>query len=78
MKVLFTTILIAIFLFSLIILLDLIMGFSIKEVLWKAWDPFRVMDPAETAIIFLMVTLYALRTVVNFIKKKKNKNQTSG
>jgi hypothetical protein len=64
---------------GLIILLDFIMGTEPKLLIWKALNPFRVMEPAEYVIVFLFALFFCTRLVKSFIKKmrKKSESQTN-
>lgn len=64
---------------GLIILLDFIMGTEPKLLIWKALNPFRVMEPAEYVIVFIFALFFSIRLVQSFLKKmrKKNESQTN-
>jgi hypothetical protein len=71
LKIFFVTSLLAIFSALLIISLDLIMGMSITGIVWKAINPFRVMEPAEYVIIFLFFAFFVIDTFGAYLNKKK-------
>ncbi|MEH7307195.1 hypothetical protein [Neobacillus drentensis] len=73
MKIFFVTSLLAVFSAILIISLDLIMGVSVSGIIWKAINPFRVMEPAEYVIIFLFTAFFVIDTFGSYLNKKKNK-----
>ncbi|MEH7417550.1 hypothetical protein V7266_19985, partial [Neobacillus drentensis] len=56
---------------GLIILLDFIMGTPPNLLIWKAINPFRVMEPAEYVIVFLFALFFCIRLLRSFLKKKK-------
>ncbi|PLS07216.1 hypothetical protein [Neobacillus cucumis] len=58
-------------LLSLIIFLDFIMGTAPIRLVWKALNPFRVMEPAEYVIVFLFTLLFCLRLLKSFLKKRQ-------
>lgn len=64
-------------LLSLIILIDLIMGTSPSRVLWKALNPFRVMEPAEYVIVLLFSLFFCLRLLQAFLKKRRQRDSQS-
>jgi hypothetical protein len=61
---------------SLIILIDFIMGTEPKLLIWKALNPFRVMEPAEYVIVFLFALFFCIRLVRSFLKKKKKQSES--
>ena len=76
MKIFFITCLLAIFSTILIISLDLLMGIQFSGIIWKAINPFRVMEPAEYIIILLCILFYFIDTFGAYIKKKKEKRES--
>ncbi len=58
-------------LLSLIICLDYIMGTSPQGLVWKALNPFRVMDAAEYLIVLLFVLIFVIKIFGSYIKKKR-------
>jgi CDP-diglyceride synthetase len=77
LKILFVTCLLAIASTILIISLDLLMGVQISGIIWKAINPFRVMEPAEYIIILLFIMVYFVDTFGAYLKKKKEKENPS-
>ena len=47
------------------------MGISITGIVWKAINPFRVMEPAEYVIIFLFFAFFVIDTFGSYLNKKK-------
>ncbi len=77
MKIFFVTCLLAIASTILIISLDLLMGVHASGIIWKAINPFRVMEPAEYIIILLFIMFYFINTFGAYLKKKKEKENPS-
>ncbi|PFP25813.1 hypothetical protein COJ96_18810 [Bacillus sp. AFS073361] len=73
MKIFFVTCLLATFSVILIVSLDLLMGISISGIIWKAVNPFKVMEPAEYVIIFLFLLFFIIDTFGGYLNKKKKK-----
>jgi hypothetical protein len=71
LKLFFVTILLAGFSTILIISLDLLMGISFTGIIWKAINPFRVMEAAEYIIILLFVLFFFIDTFGSYLNKKK-------
>jgi len=61
---------------GLIILLDFIMGTEPKLLIWKALNPFRVMEPAEYVIVFLFALFFCIRMVKSFLKKMRKQHES--
>ncbi|MEH7094286.1 hypothetical protein [Neobacillus vireti] len=61
---------------GLIILLDFIMGTEPKLLIWKALNPFRVMEPAEYVIVFLFALFFSIRLVQSFLKKMRKQRES--
>jgi len=61
---------------GLIILLDFIMGTEPKLLIWKALNPFRVMEPAEYVIVFLFALFFCIRMVKFFLKKMRKQHES--
>ncbi|WP_160718996.1 hypothetical protein [Bacillus sp. USDA818B3_A] len=59
---------------TLIILIDFIMGTDPSTLLWKALNPFRVMEAAEYIIIFLFALMFSLKLLQAFLKKRRQRN----
>jgi hypothetical protein len=55
----------------LIIFLDFIMGTSPHGLVWKALNPFRVMEAAEYLIVLLFVLIFIIKTLRSYIKMKR-------
>jgi hypothetical protein len=53
------------------------MGMQISGIIWKAINPFRVMEPAEYIIISLFILIYFVDTFGSYIKKKREKENPS-
>jgi len=77
LKLFMVTILLACGLLVMIISLDLIMGVKFPGIIWKAVNPFRVMEPAEYLIIFLFFFLFLSRKMWLFLKKRESSNSPS-
>ncbi|WHY69242.1 hypothetical protein [Neobacillus sp. SuZ13] len=73
MKIFFVTGLLATFSVILIVSLDLMMGIGISGIIWKAINPFKVMEPAEYVIIFLFLLFFVIDTFGSYLNKKKKK-----
>ncbi|ULT59145.1 hypothetical protein L1999_11735 [Neobacillus drentensis] len=61
---------------GLIILLDFIMGTEPKLLIWKALNPFRVMEPAEYVIVFLFALFFSIRLFQSFLKKMRKQRES--
>ncbi|MBT2658200.1 hypothetical protein J7E81_23655 [Bacillus sp. ISL-18] len=61
---------------GLIILLDFIMGTEPRLLIWKALNPFRVMEPAEFVIVFLFALFFGIRLVQSFLKKMRKQRES--
>jgi uncharacterized membrane protein len=80
LKIFLITILLASILFSLIIGLDLIMGISglsLHSIIWKAVNPFQVMEPSEYIILFLFLLFFILESIGAYLNKKKGNNSSN-
>lgn len=77
MKLFLVTILLATGLFLLIIILDLLMGISPNGIVYKAINPFRVMEKAEYFIIFLFILFYIFDIIGGYLNKKHKSNPPS-
>lgn len=75
MKVLFATLILAGGLFGLILSFDLLMGVDRKGIIWKAINPYRVMEPAEYVITLIFILSFAIQAFKAHMKNKK-KSQT--
>jgi hypothetical protein len=77
LKLFLVTVLLAISLLALIISLDLIMGVRFRGVIWKALNPFQVMETAEYIIILLFILGFLIGTIGSYLKKKKGDKPTA-
>ncbi len=77
LKLFFVTLLIAGGLSSLIIWLDILMGTNPNGIVWKALNPFRVMEPAEYIIVFLFSLFFIFKSLASYIKKKRQSQTPS-
>ncbi|MFB5195774.1 hypothetical protein ACE198_12730 [Neobacillus sp. KR4-4] len=77
MKIFFVTCLLATFSVILIVSLDLLMGIGFSGIIWKAINPFKVMEPAEYVIIFLFLLFFVIDTFSGYLNKKKEKQNPS-
>lgn len=77
MKLLFVSMLLAVFSFSLIIGLDLLMGRSLNDVLKNSLNPFRVMMPSEYLILIFFILFFLIDVFRDYLSKKKGDNSTS-
>jgi len=77
LKLFMVTILLACGLLVMIISLDLIMGEKFPGIIWKAVNPFRVMEPAEYLIVFLFFFFFFSRKMWLFLKKRESSNSSS-
>ncbi|MFJ7726490.1 hypothetical protein ACIQXV_10020 [Neobacillus sp. NPDC097160] len=75
MKQFFVATLLAIGMFALMILLDLLIGTTPKGIIWKTINPFRVMEPAEYIIVILFILFFLGQSLTSFLKKKKQQSQ---
>jgi hypothetical protein len=71
LKIFIVTILLAGSSTLLIIALDLGMGISMKGIIWKAINPFRVMEAAEYIIILLFGLFFLIDSFIGNVSKKK-------
>lgn len=75
LKLFFITILLAVCLLSLIIVMDYWTGLAHQDdFIWKAINPFRVMEPAEYIIILFFIFIFIKNSILSFIKRKKQKS----
>ncbi|WP_035424201.1 hypothetical protein [Bacillus sp. UNC438CL73TsuS30] len=77
MKLLFVSMLLAVFSFSLIIGLDLMMGRNPNDVLKNALNPFRVMMPAEYLILIFFILFFLIDVFRDYLSKKNGDNSSS-
>jgi high-affinity nickel permease len=63
-------------LMGMIAFLDLVMGTEPRKLLWKAINPFKVMEAAEYIIIVFFSVSIMIKALRYYIKKKKS-NQPS-
>lgn len=73
-KLFLVSMLLAVGLFSVIIVLDLLMGISPKGIILKATNPFRVMEKAEYFILFLFLLVYIFDIIGGYLNKKQENN----
>lgn len=73
-KLFLVSMLLAVGLFSVIIMLDLLMGISPKGIILKATNPFRVMEKAEYFILFLFLLVYIFDIIGGYLNKKQENN----
>lgn len=64
-------------LLAMIIFLDFIMGTSPERLIWKALNPFRVMEAAEYIIILLFILIFCIIAIRSYIKKKRQSQPQS-
>jgi hypothetical protein len=69
----FVTLLLASVLFALIVMIDLLMGTKISYLLKKESNPFQVMEPAEYAMLYLLLFCIVGYAIFSFLKKLKKK-----
>ncbi|WML46998.1 hypothetical protein RCG23_15460 [Neobacillus sp. PS3-34] len=74
MKILFVTMLLAVSVLAVIISLDLIMGVSFSGVIWKAINPFRVMEPSEYTVVFMFIIFLGIYFLKTYLNKKSSNN----
>jgi hypothetical protein len=72
-KVLLVLMLLAGTLTSLLIVLDLILGYPISGIFQKEMMPFRVMEQTEITILGLFGVYFVGKGIVRFIKKRQKK-----
>lgn len=77
MKILLVTGLLAAILLTLIISVDLGMGISFKGIIWKAMNPFKVMESAEYIILFLFILFFLIDSFGAYLNKKRQNNPPS-
>lgn len=73
-KLFLVSMLLAVGLFSVIIVLDLLMCISPKGIILKATNPFRVMEKAEYFILFLFLLVYIFDIIGGYLNKKQENN----
>jgi hypothetical protein len=73
LKLMFVTFLLASALFALIIMIDLLMGTKITNLIKKESNPFQVMEPAEYAMLYLLLFCIGGFAIFSFLKKRKKK-----
>jgi hypothetical protein len=71
LKIFLVSMLLAVSSTLLIIALDLGMGISMTGIIWKAINPFRVMEAAEYIIILLFVLFFFIDSFSAYLNKKK-------
>ncbi|MDN3015279.1 hypothetical protein PH210_03540 [Paenibacillus sp. BSR1-1] len=77
MKIILVTGLLAALLITLIIALDMIMGAGLPGVIWKAINPFKVMEPAEYIILILSILFFLIASFGGYLNKKRQSNPPS-
>jgi hypothetical protein len=50
------------------------MGLSFSGIIWKAINPFRVMEAAEYIIVILFILFFLIDTLGSHLNKKKKEN----
>jgi hypothetical protein len=70
LKVLIASTLMAGSLFSLIVLIDMLMGHNFSDVIKKSLNPFQVMEPGEYVIVILFIFYIAIKSGYSILKKK--------
>jgi hypothetical protein len=70
LKVLIASTLLAGSLFSLIVLIDIIMGHKFSDVVKKGLNPFQVMEPGEYVIVILFILYIVIKSGYSTLKKK--------
>jgi hypothetical protein len=71
LKIFIVTTLLAVSCAILIIVLDLGMGMTLSGIIWKAINPFRVMEAAEYIIILLFGLFFFIDSFGAYLNKKK-------
>lgn len=74
LKLFLVTILLGVFVAALIIGIDFLMGNRFPGVIWKALNPFRVMEIAEYIILFLFILFFVIDSIGAYLNKKKQNN----
>jgi hypothetical protein len=77
MKVIFTVLLIVVFLFTLVFLLDLLLGYKYQNAIMKAIDPFRKMEIEEFVALALFFIVYIIKQVIRLYKKKSSNSKNN-
>ncbi|GIN38926.1 MULTISPECIES: hypothetical protein [Heyndrickxia] len=62
------------FLIALSIGIDMIMGFELKNAIFNAFNPFRVMDTSEFVVFFFFILVFLIQSMATYVLKKKKKN----
>jgi hypothetical protein len=73
MKILGISILMAGFLMTFSLLLDLLQGFDVRTSLYNALSPFRVMESPEFFVLFFFLFLLVAKWGLAFYKNKHKK-----
>ncbi|AZU61817.1 hypothetical protein [Neobacillus mesonae] len=74
MKTIFVMLLLSISMFTLIIFLDLALGFSPHGIIRKQLRSFRVTEQTELVILILFALYFVIKGISGFIKKKQQEN----
>lgn len=64
-------------LLGMISFLDLLLGTEPQKLIWKAINPFKVMEAAEYIIIVFFSIAFLIKALRYYINKKKQSNQPS-
>ncbi|MED4205112.1 hypothetical protein [Neobacillus mesonae] len=74
MKTIFVMLLLSSSMFTLIIFLDLALGFSPHGIIGKQLKAFRVTEQTELVILMLFALYFVIKGISGFIKKKQQEN----
>ena len=62
------------FLIALSIGIVMIMGFELKNAIFNAFNPFRVMDTSEFVVFFFFILVFLIQSITTYVLKKKKRN----
>jgi uncharacterized membrane protein len=69
--------LLAVSLFGLVMVIDLIMGIKFQGLIAKTLNPFRVMETAEYIILLLFILIFLIKLIKGYFKKKRDGSPSS-
>jgi len=69
MKLAVISIMIPILLISLAISMNLLLGMNVYQAFIDIFNPFKVMEPIELGVLFLLVGLWIFDTCIRLIRK---------
>ena len=51
----------------------MIMGFELKNAIFNAFNPFRVMDTSEFVVFFFFILVFLIQSITTYVFKKEEK-----